>query len=170
MTLDEAIKHAQEAKANDICSTSWRALAVLGDALKVRNSVIDEVHSWAVCAAIATTDDLMQNIGRIVDISAPDYAAAPQEQAPADKDAKLIGDIGIAAIGMDFATSYNTNHPGEWHFTNSGLKSVSNSLIDAVSAVALEALETSEPMIKTLESLQRHADAIRALKAEVSNG
>lgn len=33
--------------------------------------IIDEVHSWAVCACISTPEDMMQNIPRIVEITTP---------------------------------------------------------------------------------------------------
>jgi hypothetical protein len=36
-------------------------------------SIIDEVHAWIVCAAIATAEDMMQNAERICVITAPDY-------------------------------------------------------------------------------------------------
>jgi hypothetical protein len=33
--------------------------------------IVWEVHSWAVCAPIASADDMMQNIGRIIAITEP---------------------------------------------------------------------------------------------------
>jgi len=36
-------------------------------------AIISEVHSWAGCASIATPEDMMQNIDRIIEITNPDY-------------------------------------------------------------------------------------------------
>lgn len=33
--------------------------------------VVDEVHSWAVCGAIAGPEDMAQNLPRIAEITAP---------------------------------------------------------------------------------------------------
>jgi hypothetical protein len=35
--------------------------------------IIAEVHSWAVCAAVASPEDMAQNFPRIAEITAPDY-------------------------------------------------------------------------------------------------
>ena len=34
---------------------------------------LSEVHSWVVCAAIASPEDLMQNAQRIIDVTAPTW-------------------------------------------------------------------------------------------------
>lgn len=36
--------------------------------------IVDAVHSWAVCAGIATPDDMASNFPHIVKITGPDYA------------------------------------------------------------------------------------------------
>jgi hypothetical protein len=35
------------------------------------NGIIDEVHSWVVCAPICSSDDFMQNVDRIIEITEP---------------------------------------------------------------------------------------------------
>lgn len=35
----------------------------------VLREIIEEVNAWAVCAAIASPEDMMENIGRIIDIT-----------------------------------------------------------------------------------------------------
>lgn len=44
------------------------AEATLADA---RQLIIDEVHAWAVCAAITTPEDMAQNFAHIAEITAP---------------------------------------------------------------------------------------------------
>jgi hypothetical protein len=44
-------------------------------------SIINEVHSWAVCAAIATPDDMAQNFPRIVEITQLDTMRQRTEYA-----------------------------------------------------------------------------------------
>lgn len=43
--------------------------------------IIDEVHSWAVCGAIATPEDMAQGLPRIVEITTPDWhgSAEPED-------------------------------------------------------------------------------------------
>lgn len=41
--------------------------------------IIAEIHSWIVCAPIATAEDMMQNASRIVEISDPDFDGEPNE-------------------------------------------------------------------------------------------
>ena len=36
--------------------------------------IVDEVHAWAVCACIATPEDMYQNFPRIVEITSPEEA------------------------------------------------------------------------------------------------
>lgn len=56
MTLEEAIKHAEQSKSNGICSTSGKALVALLDALNEANKEIALLHQessnsgeeWAV--------------------------------------------------------------------------------------------------------------------------
>lgn len=36
-------------------------------------SILSEIQGWAVCHALATDDDMMQNIERITEISGPDF-------------------------------------------------------------------------------------------------
>lgn len=47
-----------------------------------QQQIIDEVHSWIVCAPIATPDDMMQNAQRIIDITGPKDANAEQAVEP----------------------------------------------------------------------------------------
>jgi hypothetical protein len=47
------------------------ALTDLHSELNDARTVIEEVHSWAVCGAIASADDMAQNLPRIVEITAP---------------------------------------------------------------------------------------------------
>lgn len=35
--------------------------------------IIEEVHAWAVCAAITTPEDMAQNFPRIIQITSPDF-------------------------------------------------------------------------------------------------
>lgn len=44
----------------------WMVIEILQ--LKAK---LDEVHSWIVCAPIATAEDMMQNAPRIIEITAP---------------------------------------------------------------------------------------------------
>jgi hypothetical protein len=36
-------------------------------------AIVQEVHAWAVCAPLATPDDMAQNLPRVVEITAPGY-------------------------------------------------------------------------------------------------
>ena len=47
------------------------ALAIVETENRRLLGIVDEVHSWAVCACIATPEDMMQNIPRIVEITRP---------------------------------------------------------------------------------------------------
>lgn len=35
------------------------------------NAIISEVHSWIVCAPTASAEDMMQNAGRVIEITTP---------------------------------------------------------------------------------------------------
>lgn len=48
----------------------WQA-----EELDSSRAIIAEVHSWAVCAAITDAEGMMQNIGRIVEVTAPGFDA-----------------------------------------------------------------------------------------------
>lgn len=39
--------------------------------IEILRSIIDEVHSWIVCAAIASPEDMMQSAERIAKITTP---------------------------------------------------------------------------------------------------
>lgn len=56
---------------------SWQAARAI-DAQRIAElgAIISEVHSWAVCGVIATPEDMMQNIPRIVEITAPERKGA----------------------------------------------------------------------------------------------
>jgi hypothetical protein len=45
------------------------------DEIKALRAVICEVHSWAVCFAIAPAEDMAQNFPRIVEITSPEYVS-----------------------------------------------------------------------------------------------
>lgn len=47
------------------------ALAIVETENRRLLDIIGEVHSWAVCACIATPEEMMQNISRIVEITRP---------------------------------------------------------------------------------------------------
>lgn len=36
-------------------------------------SIIDEIHSWIVCACIATAEDMAGNFERVAEITDPNY-------------------------------------------------------------------------------------------------
>ncbi len=38
-----------------------------------QQKIIDEVHSWIVCAAIASDADMMQSAPRIIEVTAPGF-------------------------------------------------------------------------------------------------
>lgn len=44
-------------------------IATLEAQLQVAQSKLDEVHEWAVCGCIATPEDMMQNLPRIIEIT-----------------------------------------------------------------------------------------------------
>lgn len=46
---------------------------MLAEAILGLLAVVQEVHSWIVCAPIATPEDMMQSAPRIAEITAPDY-------------------------------------------------------------------------------------------------
>ena len=48
-------------------------LAMLQEVQRLR-AIVNEVHNWIVCSAIAPPDDMAQNFGRIAEITDPDYA------------------------------------------------------------------------------------------------
>jgi hypothetical protein len=44
----------------------------LKDEVRDLKERLEEIHSWAVCGAITTAEDMMQNLPRIVEISGPE--------------------------------------------------------------------------------------------------
>lgn len=46
---------------------------LLADEVLRLQSIISEVHAWAVCGCIASDSDMMKNITRICDITEPNY-------------------------------------------------------------------------------------------------
>lgn len=65
-----AILKATATPQQELTQQEQRALA---EATLGLLAVVQEVHSWIVCAAIATPEDLMQSAHRIAEITAPDY-------------------------------------------------------------------------------------------------
>ncbi|MEJ0004414.1 MAG: hypothetical protein WDN30_14325 [Pararobbsia sp.] len=53
--------------------------------LKLLQAIVDEVHAWAVCAGIASPEDMAQNFPRIVDITAPNATAPAQHDTSSSK-------------------------------------------------------------------------------------
>lgn len=53
--------------------TTWSAeeIARLKAEVERFRAIVDEVHSWAVCAAIASPEDMAQNFPHIVEITGP---------------------------------------------------------------------------------------------------
>ena len=47
------------------------ALAIVETENKRLRDIIDEIHAWAVCYCIATPEDMMQNMPRVVEITSP---------------------------------------------------------------------------------------------------
>lgn len=47
-------------------------LSMLFEVNRLRK-IVDETHSWIVCAAIASPEDMTQNFKRIAEITSPDY-------------------------------------------------------------------------------------------------
>ena len=47
------------------------ALAIVETENKRLRDIIDEIHAWAVCSCIATPEDMMQNMPRVVEITSP---------------------------------------------------------------------------------------------------
>jgi hypothetical protein len=41
-------------------------------------SITDEIHAWAVCGCIADAEDMMKNIERVCDITAPTFEGSGQ--------------------------------------------------------------------------------------------
>ncbi|MNK80466.1 hypothetical protein D3C87_1001810 [compost metagenome] len=52
--------------------TRAQSEALALEVLRLR-SIMDEIHAWAVCGCIADADDMMQNIERVCDITAPGF-------------------------------------------------------------------------------------------------
>jgi hypothetical protein len=57
----------------DRLDTTWSGeeIARLKAEVERLKKIVDEVHSWAVCAAIATPEDMAQNFPHIVEITGP---------------------------------------------------------------------------------------------------
>ena len=51
--------------------TALERLAVVEEENRRLRAVIEEVHSWAVCACFATPEDMAENFPRIVEITTP---------------------------------------------------------------------------------------------------
>ena len=47
------------------------ALAIVETENKRLRDIIDEIHAWSVCSCIATPEDMMQNMHRVVEITSP---------------------------------------------------------------------------------------------------
>ena len=50
------------------------------DEIERLRSIINEVNSWALCAPIASPEDMMQYIGRIIEITGDDYEGEGRDQ------------------------------------------------------------------------------------------
>jgi hypothetical protein len=48
-----------------------KLVGAMFDEIERLRAVVDEVHSWAVCACIASPEDMAQNFPHIVEITAP---------------------------------------------------------------------------------------------------
>jgi len=60
---------------------------LLADEVLRLQSIISEVHAWAVCGCIASDSDMMKNITRICDITEPNYEGPGADgPAPSFKD------------------------------------------------------------------------------------
>jgi hypothetical protein len=68
-TTFKALRHGEEWR--DLTGDGL-VLAMLHEVERLRK-VTAEVHSWIVCAAITTPEDMAQNFDRICEITAPDY-------------------------------------------------------------------------------------------------
>lgn len=73
-----AISVAKFVEAFGAASPAQTALTDLHDENAGLRARLDEVHSWAVCAAIASPADMAQNFPRIVEITSPEYKGEPQ--------------------------------------------------------------------------------------------
>lgn len=51
-------------------------IAILQELVSKQREIIEEVHSWIVCACIASAEDMMQSAERIAEITGPDYSAS----------------------------------------------------------------------------------------------
>lgn len=72
--IHEDLAERMSTQVNSMCATPDEVrIAWLLCHIDDLNEIIAEVHSWAVCSAIATPEDMMQNIGRIGKITAPEY-------------------------------------------------------------------------------------------------
>jgi hypothetical protein len=56
--------------------TDQEPIALLQRRVREQREIIDEVHSWIVCACIANAEDMMQSAERIAEITSPDYSAS----------------------------------------------------------------------------------------------
>lgn len=65
-------------------------LAILACRIEDLERIISEVHAWAVCGAIATPEDMMANLPRIVEITTPE-PVPPTTYCP-NCGGKLLGD------------------------------------------------------------------------------
>lgn len=56
--------------------TEQEQIVALRDLVSKQREIIEEVHSWIVCACIASPEDMMESAGRIAEITGPDYSAS----------------------------------------------------------------------------------------------
>ena len=70
-TPREALYEAACAMDSQDVPAALERLAVVEEENRRLRAVIEEVHSWAVCACFATPEDMAQNFPRIVEITTP---------------------------------------------------------------------------------------------------
>lgn len=63
----KALRHGEEWR--DLCGDNM--VYCLAVELEEARKRLNEIHNWAVCGAIATPEDMMQNLPRIVELSDP---------------------------------------------------------------------------------------------------
>lgn len=65
------ILEASTGAHGDVAKQLVDAWSEMASEVQVLREKLDEVHSWIVCSAIASADDMMQNADRIEEITRP---------------------------------------------------------------------------------------------------
>lgn len=68
------LKERMDGQINSMCASpdEVRLCACICE-IEALQKIVAEVHAWAVCGAVATPEDMVQNLSRIVHITSPDY-------------------------------------------------------------------------------------------------